>query len=1485
MARLLLLVTFFLLGFGQVSWGQFTDNFSDGNFTANPAWSGNTSIYTIVGGELRNNDTGAGESYLSTSSTATDEWEFYVRLGFNPSSSNLVKIYLMSDQADLTSTTLNGYYIRIGETGSNDGIDLYRQTGTTDIKIIDGPNGQVATNPTVRIKVTRSNTSDWTVTANLRGNATFDTNIGSVNDNTHTTSTHFGVFCKYSSTRRDLIFFDDFDVKDTSPPTIATAEGTSAHTLDITFSEEVDQTTAETTTNYSVNNSVGNPTTATRDGSDPKIVRLTFGSNFSVTQQNTVTVQNVQDLNSNVMMTQNINFTVDVTPPTIASVKVLSATAIDITFSENVDQSTAEIATNYSLNNSIGNPASAAQDATNKALVHLIFGTAFVDLTNYTLTIQNVSDTRSNVMSTATRNFQYLGPYTPNSRDIVINEIFADPDTQVGSLPNAEFVELYNATNRPIDITGWKLEGANTGGFPADTLLAGSYVILTNPTNVGQFTGNVLSWGGTGALTNSGETLTLKNNADVVVDQVTYTTDWYNDASKASGGYSLEQINPNTPCTGRNNWSVSNATAGGTPGTQNSIFNVTSDQTAPQISSFSLSNDSLIIQFSEAIDSVKLRALGNYSADKGLTISSVTATNPSFEEVKITFTNALQTGTVYTLTLSNLTDCIGNALSNNTTRFGKGVAPGYQELIITEIMADPTPVVGLPNREFIEVFNRSNKVLELSTVQLSDDAATIPLGQLAILPGEYVILTSNTGASDLNSFGKTLGVTNFPSLTNAGELLILRNASGQLINSVSYTDSWYQSDAKKDGGYTLEIIDTDNFCGSANNWRASNSNTGGTPGQENSIKAVNPDTSSPLIALTQVVNDSTLVITFNETMDSTQLQTLTNYRINNNLLIQSVTTSIPYNTVTLRFTPGLQVGTSYTLTAINLVDCANNLLTSNTSTFGKGSTPAYHELIITEIMADPTPEVNLPDREFIEIFNRSNKILDLNQITLTDGSSTAVLGQLSVLPGEYVILTTTTGVNDLGGFGKALGIIGFPSLANGGELLALRNTNGQLLHSVRYADTWYQDDAKKDGGYTLEMIDTDNPCGEIDNWRAATATAGGTPGKENSVKAVNPDQNAPILLKAEALTANTVTVTFNEKMDSTSLANATYTLSNGASIQNINLASPDFKVAQLKAMTTLQTKTVYTLTVNNARDCSGNAIGTSNTARFALAEQGDSLDIVLNEVLFNPRTGGVDFVEIYNNSDKYVNLKDWQLGNVDSDGNIANLKPLTNENSVLAPKNYQVLTTNQANIQMNYPRAPDSTFLVMATLPGYNDSEGSVILLNNQGLLMERFDYKEDFHFPLIDDKNGVSLERISFTAPVNNQNSWQSAASTVGFATPGLPNSQQSRVVGGGENITLDSQVITPNGDGDRDFVTINYKFAQSGITVNMTIFDKRGQQVKRLVQNDLAATEGFYTWDGTNDSGQRVRMGYYIIFVETFDLNGNKERFKKPVVVGARF
>ena len=68
---------------------QFVEDFSDGDFTNAPTWSGNTDRFIIDNGVLRLNDTGGNTSYLSaeaaTSTDATTTWEFWVQLEFSPS--------------------------------------------------------------------------------------------------------------------------------------------------------------------------------------------------------------------------------------------------------------------------------------------------------------------------------------------------------------------------------------------------------------------------------------------------------------------------------------------------------------------------------------------------------------------------------------------------------------------------------------------------------------------------------------------------------------------------------------------------------------------------------------------------------------------------------------------------------------------------------------------------------------------------------------------------------------------------------------------------------------------------------------------------------------------------------------------------------------------------------------------------------------------------------------------------------------------------------------------------------------------------------------------------------------------------------------------------------------------------------------------------------------------------------------------------------
>ena len=119
-------------------------------------------------------------------------------------------------------------------------------------------------------------------------------------------------------------------------------------------------------------------------------------------------------------------------------------------------------------------------------------------------------------------------------------------------------------------------------------------------------------------------------------------------------------------------------------------------------------------------------------------------------------------------------------------------------------------------------------------------------------------------------------------------------------------------------------------------------------------------------------------------------------------------------------------------------------------------------------------------------------------------------------------------------------------------------------------------------------------------------------------------------------------------------------------------------------------------------------------------------------------------------------------------------------------------------------------------------------------------------------------------------------------LATPAYQNSQFFEPSQNGRNISVEPTSFSPNGDGNKDFTTIQYQFDQTGFVINVSIFDSRGQEVRRLVESELAGASGNFKWDGILENGEKARLGIYIVFVETYDLDGNREVWKETVVVG---
>lgn len=649
-----------------------------------------------------------------------------------------------------------------------------------------------------------------------------------------------------------------------------------------------------------------------------------------------------------------------------------------------------------------------------------------------------------------------------------------------------------------------------------------------------------------------------------------------------------------------------------------------------------------------------------------------------------------------------------------------------------------------------------------------------------------------------------------------------------------------------------------------------------------------PDVTPPVIQSVSALSAFAADVVFSEPVDQTTAETPGNYNINNGVGIPATAIRDITNTaiVHLTFNNAVPNGAVNTLTVANVKDLSNNAMPSSNFNF-TFYIPQRFDLVIDEIMPDPNPVVALPNAEYVEIKNVSGKNINLAGWQLTSStSSSGGLPPYNLPPDSFLILTTTTDAALFQSFGRVLALGSFPALGNSGTTLTLVSKEGLSVHSVSYDPTWYQNAVKSGGGWSLEMIDTKNPCAGASNWRASVDSRGGSPGIKNSIDGPNPDQVAPVLIRAAAIDSVTLLLTFSETIDSTKGATlSNYLINNGINNPvSATTLQPGFNKVQLTLSTALVRNTIYTITVNNISDCNGNAI-TANTARFGLPSPIDSFDIVINEVLFNPKPNSVDFVEIYNRSQKIVDLKNLYVTNRSTTSGTTGIPiQVTAENVLMFPGEYYVISESSATIKQDFvAKNPDN--FVEISMPSYPDDKGAVVLMNSFGNIVDELRYDAKWHFGLLDNVEGISLERVDYNKPTQDAQNWHSAASTVGYGTPTYQNSQYRVDVAVSGDVQVTPKVFSPDNDGYEDFAVINYQIEDLGYVANITIFDAAGRPVKVLVRNATLGQKGFFRWDGLNDKNAKVPLGSYVIYTEMFNLEGKKKSFKNVVVVAGRF
>jgi hypothetical protein len=539
------------------------------------------------------------------------------------------------------------------------------------------------------------------------------------------------------------------------------------------------------------------------------------------------------------------------------------------------------------------------------------------------------------------------------------------------------------------------------------------------------------------------------------------------------------------------------------------------------------------------------------------------------------------------------------------------------------------------------------------------------------------------------------------------------------------------------------------------------------------------------------------------------------------------------------------------------------------------------DVIISEIMADPLPEVSLPGKEYLELTNRTEYSFNLKNWKLSVEGQSSLFPETILKPLEKMIICSSHDTSLFIKYARVAGLKQFPSLTDDGRILCLSDSSGELIHGVEYSSGWYGDELKSAGGWSLEMIDTGFPFFYEGNWTASVSRKGGTPGAVNSVTANNPDILFSGIENVFATDSTSLLLTLSEPLLNFS-GDIRNIRTGEIGITGINSTDPLFREFNVSLQSPLKKGKVYRLEISELiKDFAGNFIQ-NRGFDFGLTESPEPGDILFNELLFNPLPGDPDYLELFNRSGKVIDASRLQLVSASGDnGEFSQLSQLSDEKRCIIPGSYYAVTTDRRKVSERYFSSDEKHLFEVASLPAMSDNEGHLILFNRE---LERIDevfYNEKMHFSLLSSYEGVALEK---TGPDNKSSeaaNWHSASESSGWGTPGAPNSVFAELPVTSDNVIFSSVRITPDNDGNEDFLSISLSLPGNGNVVSVMIFDETGSYVRKIVSNMLVGPETTLVWDGTADDGALVKSGIYIVLITLFDEKGKTERWKKVCAV----
>ena len=1404
-------ISFFL--FSICAFAQFTDDFSNPNFSER--WSGDVEHFIVNPGEqLQLNATVAGNSTLVTPAVFVGnmEWEFWLRLNFAPSNQNLARIYLMSDNSNL-SGALNGYYIQIGETGAADPIELFRQTGTARTSLARGTSvfGAIANFP-VRIRVTRSDAGEWNIYADPSGGTNFQLEA-STTDNVFNTSAFFGFHCIYTVANRANFWFDDVKIAgevfvDNTPPTVLSVTP-NANLLTVVFSEPIADISPS---DFSVSAGVGAPGAAALSA-DGTTVLLAFSNNFAGGNDYVLTINNVADLAGNVLQQTEYSFRI---PEQVLLVQ-----------------------DDFSDGDFTGNPTWSG-DVTSFAVVEED-GNYMLRSTSQTANARFYLSTPSSVATDCEWSFWVNLQFNTSGTNFVDYYLMSDNADLSASGINGYFVRIGGTADK-ISLYK-KINGVETE-------------IIVGESGVTNFANN---------------TLVIK----VIRDADNVWTLQY-DRTGASNNFAMGGRVTNADILSSSYLGIYIAQSTSSFFGRHFFDNIYAgpiipDTTPPTVSAVSIvqgASNQIAIVFSEPILQVLPE---NFSVSDVNPSSAVLSADQ--QSVTLTFANNFSSGVIHTLFMNNIFDLAGNQLAASASGYQFGIMEGPKigDLIFNELMFDSAT----DSEDYIEIYNKSDKIIDLTGLRFMRRTATtaptvnIPAGTV-IFPHSYLAFSAqperlheqfNT-PEEANIVSLSLGTF----LPNSGATIFLTNGT-VIFDELTYSDRWHDTEGDT-RGVSLERINPEVLARDPQNWQsATEAVRFGTPGYKNS-RYQSVENIMPRVFSIDIIAENQMQVTFSKAIQSADFQ------------IEGVSiTPVQADNFTfnLALSNNLETRRVYTL-SFNAVDFHDNRLEINNYQFGLPEALEMGDLVINEIMF-----VNPDDAdEYVEIYNLSDKLIDISGLritTQTTGNMTsgyAIPAGTVIFPKAYLGLVRRPNVvRSFYGLSDDIPLVAMPFpttsfLNNTSATVFLTNNDRNVIYDqVPYNSMWHDTEADTKG-VSLERINPEVLARDPQNWQSAAENVNfGTPGYENS-RYQNIENIMPRVFAIDIISANRIRVTFSKPI---------YKADFQVEGMDIAPTQTDNFTFSLALSQDLETKRVYFLNIN-AVDFYDNWLE-RNEYKFGFPEAPEEGDLIFNELMFDSTANSEDYIEIYNKSDKIIDLTGVSFMRV-----TASTTPTVDipAGTIIFPRDYLAFSARPEQLREQF-NTPEEANIVSLNLGTFLPNNNATIFLINSSTTFDELTYSDRWHSPLISSRRAVSLERINPNLPTQDASNWHSAASNVNWGTPGYKNSQFRDDVPTvtGRRVWAEPENFTPDNDGHNDVTNIFFSTDDVGFFATVFIYDALGRKIRTLANNTLISPEAFIRWDGTDDNGQIVNVGIYAVYAEIIRTDGKREQFKFPCVVSA--